>query len=111
MKTITFQPTVYPGKPPIPPMDGELTGYGLVIHLSCQQYCRDAGIYDVSDPVTGARICSGCYPGRDDAIDELAQFVRDYYGKNPKGDFRDALQKAREKLAKPEDFWRPGTAA
>jgi len=73
----------------------EPTGYGLVVHLSCG-FLGEEGIYSVSDPVTGARVMLGKSPGRDAALDALAECVRGYYVDHPRGDYRRALQASRE---------------
>ncbi|MFA7242043.1 MAG: hypothetical protein WC091_18165 [Sulfuricellaceae bacterium] len=101
---ILFQPAAHPHGKPLPPMTGEATAYGLVIHPACQTHRRDQGHYDISDRTTGALVCESRAPGRNAALDALTARVRAYYQEHPGGDFRAALATARGQLAKPKDF-------
>lgn len=105
-KNVTFKPAA---RPPfeLPLMEGRSTGYGLVVHLSCISRRANKGYFGVSDLETGAQVCGGAEePGYGAAMDALAKFIREWYAKNPKGDFRAVLKKNRKELATPEDFER-----
>lgn len=93
---IVFQPA--PGRQgPLPLTAGYATVYGLVLHRPISKHAREAGYWNISDPVTGGLVAYGEYPGCEGAVAGLVSLVM-RYTQYP-GGFAGALADARQQWA------------
>ncbi|MBI2278170.1 MAG: hypothetical protein HYU74_12520 [Dechloromonas sp.] len=101
MKTeVTFTPAKNPrlsDKTPFSPIKALQVSYGLVIHPAVDSGIRARrGYWDVSDPLTGALVAYGVYPGPEGAVAGLVEKAMSL--KNRPAGFRGALERGRAKL-------------